>query len=150
MIFWRQKRLSHEGLEVDGIFFFWVISFGFYIGFVSFTTDSSFGKSIWSFRILQFCLNAWALRGSKEDAYTCDHLEKFELATFSSRVDVEIFLFWGGNVDQPIFFAKSKKAVEKLFDAHFHAHFFICKRNISKCVPVGIVWFPDHVRRGTF
>ena len=51
--------------------------------------------------------------GSKEDAYTCDHLEKFELATFSSRVDVEIFLFWGGNVDQPIFFAKSKKVVER-------------------------------------
>ena len=44
-------------------YFFWVISFAFYISCVSFTTDSSFGKSIWSFRIFQFCLNAWALRG---------------------------------------------------------------------------------------
>ena len=73
--------------------------------------------------------------GSKEDAYTCDHLEKFELATFSSRVDVEIFLFWGGNVDQPIFFAKFKKVVER----------YLMDFKLSECVPVGVAWSPDHV-----
>ena len=35
----------------------------------------------------------------KEDAYRCDHLEKFELTTLSSHVDVEIFVFFFGNVD---------------------------------------------------
>ena len=55
------------------------------------------GKSIWSFRNFQFffkCVRcAWMDGQPKEDAYICDHLEKFELATLSSHVDVEIFVF---------------------------------------------------------
>ena len=35
----------------------------------------------------------------KEDAFRCDHLEKFELATLSSHVDVEIFVFFLAIVD---------------------------------------------------
>ena len=47
---------------------------------------------------------------SKEDAYRCDHLEKFELATLSSHVDVEIFVFFWQCVDLPTanFFCKDK------------------------------------------
>ena len=51
----------------------------------------------------------------KEDAYICDHLEKFELATLSSHVDVEIFVFFLAMLISQSFLQSPKKLLRDFF-----------------------------------